>query len=541
LDILWAQVGGLVRTHREESLVIEKGALVAGRYRLIEQVGSGAMGVVWKAQDERLGRTVAIKRLVVRYALSETMTEETRRRAMREARIAARLQHRNAIALFDVAEHEGDPILVMEFLPSKSLSAVIEERGTLSPHETAEIGAQVAEAIAAAHAVGIAHRDIKPGNILLADNGTVKITDFGISRALDDGTVTTQTGMLAGTPAYLAPEIARGDDPSRASDVFSLGSTLYHAIEGHPPFGTNTNPLALLHAVASGNVPPPRNAGPLADTLMSLMRVDPAERPSMQEVAAALAGTSTEPLAVAPVRSALKNAQRNAPQTPPRPVLPANPTPPQPVLPAQPTAAFTRPPGLPPQAGSSRKNLLIVGAVAVVVLVGTLITVLVLSGGDDPGGTRQAGGGTPQNSGETSRSQSPPPTRSSEPRDDSTTKPSDPGPIPADPGAGPIGYSDAGQLVINYFGDVQNAAGRWAMLSPRAQALFGGQEAFNRYWSQFTAVSSADATGVTPNADGSVTVPVNVTYTTAAGPRTEHKALRVTRSNGQLLIDSEAK
>ncbi|MBB4904088.1 serine/threonine-protein kinase [Actinophytocola algeriensis] len=514
-------------------MVIEKGALVAGRYRLIEQVGSGAMGVVWKAQDERLGRTVAIKRLVVRYALSESMTEETRRRAMREARIAARLQHRNAIALFDVAEHEGDPILVMEFLPSKSLSLVLEERGTLTPAEAAEIGAQVAEAIAAAHAVGIAHRDIKPGNILLAENGTVKITDFGISRALDDGTVTTQTGMLAGTPAYLAPEIARGDESSRASDVFSLGSTLYHAVEGRPPFGTNTNPLALLHAVASGNVPPPRNAGPLAPTLMSLMRVDPTERPSMQEAAAALASTTTEPLPVP--------ATRQAPKTPPRPVIAANPTPPRPIVPAQPTAAFTRPPSAAPQAGPSRKNLVIVGAVALVVLAGTLFTVLMLTNKDEPGGTRQAGGGTSQTGGGTSRSQTQTedPDETTEPSDDASNA-SDPGPLPPDP-AGPIDYSQAGQLVINYFGDVQNAAARWAMLTAHGQAQFGGQDAFNQYWSQFTAVSSANANGVTPNADGSVTVPVDVTYTTAGGPKTEHRTIRVTRVAGTLLIDSAAK
>jgi serine/threonine protein kinase len=376
-------------------LVIEKGALVAGRYKLIEQVGSGAMGVVWKAQDERLGRIVAIKRLLVRYGLSDTMTEEVRRRAMREARIAARLQHRNAIALFDVAEDKGDPILVMEFLPSKSLSVVLEERGTLPPAEAAEIGAQVAEAIAAAHAVGIAHRDIKPGNILLADNGTVKITDFGISRALDDGTVTTQTGMLAGTPAYLAPEIARGGDSSRASDVFSLGSTLYHAIEGRPPFGTNTNPLALLHAVASGNVPPPQNAGSLEPTLMSLMSVDPTERPTMKEAAEALASAATKIIPV-PAGTATKVA------TPPKPVLAAPkppPTPPQPI-PAQPTAAFRKPEQA-TQTGPSKKNLAIIGLVALVVLVGTVVTVLLLNKGDDnpSGGGNQAGGTTTQQQG----------------------------------------------------------------------------------------------------------------------------------------------
>ena len=487
------------------------------------------MGVVWKALDERLGRTVAIKRLVARYAISDPMTEETRRRAMREARIAARLQHRNAIALFDVAEHNNDPILVMEYLPSKSLSLVLEERSTLSPAEAAEIGAQVAEAIAAAHAVGIAHRDIKPGNILLAENGTVKITDFGISRALDDGTVTTQTSMLAGTPAYLAPEIARGDEPTRASDVFSLGATLYHAIEGRPPFGTNTNPLALLHAVASGNVPPPHNAGAFAPTLMSLLRVNPTERPSMQKAAAALASANTEPV---PVPS------RPVPKTPPRPVIAANPTPPRPVVPAQQTttlpSAAVPPRTAPSQAGPSRKNLMIVGAVALLVLAGTLFTVLMLNSDDHPGGDRQAGTGTGQNGGGTSQSQ---PT---EPSDDATsTKPSDPGTSAPEP-AGQVDYRQAGLMVIDYFGDSPVSA-KWALLSPHAQALFGGQDAFNEYWGGFKGVYSKNAKNVRPNPDGSVTVPVDVIYITDAGENTVHKEMRVTRVGGKLVIDSEAK
>jgi serine/threonine protein kinase len=485
------------------------------------------MGVVWKAQDERLGRTVAIKQLLARYAISDPMTEETRRRAMREARIAARLQHRNAIALFDVAEHENDPILVMEYLPSKSLSVVLEERTTLTPAEAADLGAQVAEAIAAAHAVGIAHRDIKPGNILLAENGTVKITDFGISRALDDGTVTTQTSMLAGTPAYLAPEIARGDEPTRASDVFSLGATLYHAIEGRPPFGTNTNPLALLHAVASGNVPPPHNAGAFAPTLMSLMRVDPKERPSMQEAAAALANANTEPVRV-PSRPVV-------PKTPPRPMIAANPTPPRPVVPAQQTTALPTTPVAPAQAGPSRKNLMIVGAVALVVLAGTLFAVLMLTGDDNPGGNRQAGTGTGQNGGGTSQSQT------NEPSDDApSTEPSDPGTSAPDP-AGPIDYSQAGTLVIDYFGDLPAGAKRWAQLSPHAQAQFGGLDGFNEYWAGFKDVYSENATGVRPNADGSVTVPVDVIYVTDAGQNTVHKEMRVTRVGGKLVIDSEAK
>ncbi len=515
-------------------MVIEKGAVVAGRYRLLEQVGSGAMGVVWKAKDERLGRIVAVKRLLVRYALSEGLTEDTRRRAMREARIAARLQHRNAIAMFDVVEHEGDPCLIMEFLPSRSLSAVLAERGTLPPEEVAEIGAQVATALAAAHAVGIAHRDVKPGNILLADNGTVKITDFGISRALDDGTVTTQTGMLAGTPAYLAPEIARGGDPTRASDVFSLGSTLYHALEGRPPFGSNTNPFALLHKVASGNVPPPRNAGPLGPTLMSLMRTEPTERPTMEQAATALA-LPTDPSGIPVLTIPVAAAAQSAASGVSAPTKPSQPQPPAPVIPTAvptPSAAVPRPP-----AGTgtrSNRNLLVVAIVAVLVLAGTVVAILTSRDpGDDGGNNANEGGG-----GATSQEQQDPPSEPSSEGETSESAPEDVGTSPAD---GAIGYSEAGNLIIGYYGNVENAAGRWAMLTPHAQALFGGEQAFTEYWAQYTDVSSQNATGVTPNEDGSVNVPVDVTYTSASGPAVQHRVLRVTRVNGQLLIDSDAK
>ncbi len=179
----------------------------------------------------------------------------------------------------------------MEYLPSKSLSTVLSERGTLPPREVAAIGQQVASALTAAHNAGIVHRDIKPGNILLGDEGVVKITDFGISRATGDVTVTA-TGMLAGTPAYLAPEVAKGYDPGSPSDVFSLGSTLYAAIEGAPPFGLNENTIALLHQVASGNVNPPKQAGPLTALLMRLLRPEPEDRPTMAEAREALAAVA---------------------------------------------------------------------------------------------------------------------------------------------------------------------------------------------------------------------------------------------------------
>ncbi|MGH9916082.1 MAG: serine/threonine-protein kinase, partial [Pyrinomonadaceae bacterium] len=164
---------------------------------------------------------------------------------------------------------------------------------TISPDEAIRIGYQAAAALTAAHAAGIVHRDVKPANILLADDGTVKITDFGISRAVGDVTLT-RTGMLAGTPAYLAPEAARGDVPTAASDVFSLGATLYAAVEGAPPFGRDDNPLALLHAVSAGRIDPPRRAGVLTGLLMDLLRVDPAQRPTMIQVKVALAALAQD-------------------------------------------------------------------------------------------------------------------------------------------------------------------------------------------------------------------------------------------------------
>ncbi|GAA5007006.1 serine/threonine-protein kinase [Actinopolymorpha pittospori] len=266
----------------------EDDRLIAGRYRLHERVGSGGMGVVWRANDERLHRPVAVKRLLLPAYLSGSQAEEAKLRAMRESRIAARIQHPHVIAIYDVVEDDGHPCLVMEYLPSKSLSETLVERGTLDPYEVARIGIQAASALASAHAAGVVHRDIKPGNVLLGDNGTVKIADFGIARAVGDVTVTA-TGLISGTPAYLAPEVAKGQDATFASDVFSLGSTLYAAVEGIPPFGRGDNPIALLYQVASGQVTPPRQAGPITDVLLRLLQVNPRRRPAATEVGRDLA------------------------------------------------------------------------------------------------------------------------------------------------------------------------------------------------------------------------------------------------------------
>ncbi|WP_236796748.1 serine/threonine-protein kinase [Amycolatopsis sp. GM8] len=261
----------------------DEGRLVAGRYRVVRRIGTGAMGAVWQAHDEVLARTVAIKELLLQPGLDAHEAEDAKLRTMREGRIAARLHHPNAITVFDVVtDDNGQPCLVMEYLQSSSLAEMLRERKTLPPQDVARIGAQIAAALKEAHAVGIVHRDIKPGNILLGDNGLVKITDFGISRAKDDVTVT-KTGMIAGTPAYLAPEVAIGGDPGPEADVFSLGSTLYAACEGQPPFGLSENTLSLLHAVAAGQINPPRQSGPLASVLAVLLHPEVDHRPTAEE------------------------------------------------------------------------------------------------------------------------------------------------------------------------------------------------------------------------------------------------------------------
>jgi hypothetical protein len=257
----------------------EEGRLVGGRYRLDRRIGSGAMGVVWQAYDERLLRAVAVKQLRLEPGLDPEDAEEARERAMREGRIAARLHHPNAVSVFDVVDEDDAPWLVMEYVPSRSLAAEMSERGVLQPDEVGRIGAQVAHALVAAHAAGIVHRDIKPANVLLGESGQVKITDFGISRAQGDVAVT-KTGLIAGTPAYLAPEVAYGRPPEAPADVFSLGSTLYAAVEGEPPFGMSENTLGLLHAVAAGRINPPQQAGILTDVLIALLNPEPEARPS---------------------------------------------------------------------------------------------------------------------------------------------------------------------------------------------------------------------------------------------------------------------
>ena len=256
--------------------------LIAKRYRLDEKVGAGGMGVVWRATDLELGRVVALKR-------SQSGDGGQIRR---EARIGAGLQHPNVITVHDAVIHDEDRWLVMEYLPSRSLSAIIDEDGPLAPEEAARIGAQVANALAAMHARGMLHRDIKPGNILVGDDGTAKLTDLGIARWAEE--TGTDTGLI-GTPGYVAPEVAEGGVSTAAADLFSLGATLFAAVEGGSPWGSRDTPFRQLRRAAAFELEPARRAGALTPVLDALLQRQPADRASAADVMLLLAGAPPAP------------------------------------------------------------------------------------------------------------------------------------------------------------------------------------------------------------------------------------------------------
>lgn len=263
----------------------EAGRLLAGRYRVIAQLGRGGMGVVWKAVDEVLGREVAVKELRTYSDADGPELADLRLRMQREARAAARVRHTGVVAVHDVTEIDGRPLIVMELVDGPSLERVLRER-TLDPREAAGIGAKVMDALAAAHRAGVLHRDVKPGNILLDPSGRVVLTDFGIATMEDpgDGSAThlTRTGHLVGSLDYLAPERAQGADPGPSSDVWALGATLYAAVEGSAPF-RRTSTFSTLTAIISEPMPEPRNAGPLGPVLQRLMDKRSESRPEADE------------------------------------------------------------------------------------------------------------------------------------------------------------------------------------------------------------------------------------------------------------------
>ncbi|WP_240800276.1 serine/threonine-protein kinase, partial [Streptomyces rhizosphaericola] len=254
------------------------GLVLAGRYRLGEELGRGGMGKVWRAHDEVLHRTVAVKELTAGLYVAEADRLVLHARTQKEARAAARITHPGVVTVHDVIEYDKRPWIVMQYVDGPSLADEAKEKGEIAPREAARIGLHVLSALRAAHSAGVLHRDVKPGNVLLARDGRVLLTDFGIAAIEGDSTIT-RTGELVGSIDYLAPERVKGGDPGPASDLWSLGATLYAAVEGRSPF-RRTSPISTMQAVVTEEPPAPVNAGPLGPVITALLRKNPADRPS---------------------------------------------------------------------------------------------------------------------------------------------------------------------------------------------------------------------------------------------------------------------
>ncbi|MDT5019438.1 MAG: eukaryotic-like serine/threonine-protein kinase, partial [Mycobacterium sp.] len=404
------------------------------------------------------------------------------------------------------------PCLIMQYLPSKSLQSLLSERGTLDVDEVARIGAEVAGALAAAHEAGIVHRDVKPGNVLIDAQGSAKITDFGISHAMGDVTLTS-TGMVTGTPAFLAPEVARGIESGFASDVFSLGATLYVASEGTPPFGTadSDNPMAVLHRVASGRVMPPQRSGPLTRVLMDMLAEDPRARPSMAQVAQALAAVHaavTDPAAAAPTQ------RMDAPLPPPALA---------PVPPPDTTANLPPVPAMPPSQRKPRLARNVAIALLALLLLGGGIFLATQQGGSGhrAGTSTTPAAGNAASHASASARNSPPPTT---PANGSAQTQGNT--------AAAGGSSDQAAAVADYYGLLPgNTAAAWNRLTAGYQAQTGGRANYDSFWHSFRSVDVSHER----TQGGLVLADLRYTSTTGA-VSTETRSFELVREAGILKI-----
>ncbi|MFE1409665.1 serine/threonine-protein kinase [Streptomyces sp. NPDC085524] len=393
------------------------GRVLGGRYRVTAVLGRGGMGVVGRAVDELLGREVAVKLLRSYTDASAPELADLRARMQREAQAAARIRHAGVVTVHDVTEEQGRPVIVMELVEGPSLDDLLARRGPLDPREAAAIGAKLMDALDAAHRVGVLHRDVKPGNVLLEqDGGRVVLTDFGIASVEtaeeEAQTKLTRAGEIVGSLDYLPPERAQGREPGPASDIWALGMTLYAAVEGTSPF-RRTSVWSTLSAIVSDPLPPPHRAGPLTPVLQALMAKRPEDRPTAEQARAMLERVAAGIPAGA--HTAALEAPVFAAPMPPTPV-PTAPVPPAPVLPSPvpPPGSFGPPAGtrptVAPQHGGGpdavrprrRGRTAVVAVASAVVLAGGGIAYAVTHGkGGGPGpraahsGTAASGAGAP--------------------------------------------------------------------------------------------------------------------------------------------------
>jgi eukaryotic-like serine/threonine-protein kinase len=485
------------------------GDLIGGRYLLQRSVGRGAMGTVWLGTDQTLHRDVAVKQMGSIPSEDAAGTA----RAMREARSAAAMNHRNAVSIYDVVDHENAPWLVMEYFPSRTLGDIIKEDGPMSPERAAHIGAQVADALSDAHKLGIMHRDVKPGNVLVGDGDHAKISDFGIARAEMDATLT-QTGMMTGTPAYLAPEQATGGSPSAASDVWALGATIYAAVEGDPPYGTQGNPLQVLSRIVSEPVPRPEHAGPLLPVLGEMLSKDPRSRPTMAEVASRLADLDAE---------APADRTRIAPVLPP------------------PASTWTTPADSGYDDGGRRRRLLPIALAALVLLALAVGGWALLGGGDDNTATQDRSGpaqgpNKPKHSHDNTQPTPSEPSETPTTESQPTSDENDNGDNNAQGGGNDSAASngDPAQFVESYYALMpDDTSTGWQMLGgdlkkqPRSD--------YEGFWNSIASVEVSNVTEQSPTQ-----VVYDITYTKTDGTTSsEHKLIKLDPQGSSYVITSD--
>ncbi|GAA4092729.1 serine/threonine-protein kinase [Actinomadura miaoliensis] len=351
--------------------------VLAGRYRLVERLGQGAMGVVWRGRDEALGREVAVKELLLPAHLDAADREHAARRAFREARAAAALDHESIVTVHDVVMDGDRPCIVMDLLPGRSLDAVLADRGALPPVQAARVGLDVVRALRAAHERGVQHRDVKPANIFLRDDGRAVLTDFGIAALEGDATLT-QEGSLIGSPAYMAPERVRHERGGPESDLWSLGATLYALVEGRPPFARSTL-MGTLSAVLTQEPVPPSAAGPLTPVIMRLLVKDPAARLPAGDAENALLAVASGKEAPPPPPPGFSPVPPSPPVPRASTVPPGSTVPPVTTVPPVPTMPPRRPPS-----GRGRGVVvpLVTGAVVTLVAVVAVVAVVLSTRGD---------------------------------------------------------------------------------------------------------------------------------------------------------------
>lgn len=501
---------------------------IAGRYVVERAVGQGGMGTVWLCRDEVLGRSVAVKEVGGMPDASKSDVT----RALREARSVAALNHPHVVSVYDAVEDGDHHWLIMEYVPSKNLSELVAAEGPLSPERVAWIGAQAADGLAAAHERGTIHRDVKPGNILVTDDDRVKITDFGLARTHGDPRLT-RSGIVTGTPAYFAPELAKGNEPTFAADVWALGASLFAAVEGRLPYPDQTNAIALLATIASDPPPRPERAADLTEPIQRMMDPDPSTRWSMSDVAHTLhrlhdehrtsaTGPSTVSLSTPLVAADDSHDETAVSEDIPAASADGTPTP----TTRTPASPDESPPGEahePPDGdhpGPDRRGRRATAAAIVLLVAVAIAAVLLLNDrdgtprADQPGSTaapdsEESGGDGPGQSGDGAKTP------------DGTGEPEQGGASP-----------DAETFVEDYYAHLpQDTRSAWALLSPSMQDEVGSYSDYAGFWQTISSVRVDDTTTV----KGRV-VDVDLTYTSERGTEAETRRLRLEKKGGSFLI-----